>query len=218
LSGGEGAIFEIWETARGVIDGTGPEIDWNPAVGRDTIMNELLGPDKMQGGGSRLVEYGTACFGEDAMSNGMFVFAVMLFSGVALSRAGVPVEAGRDEFVVVKKVPAVDCRVVRGFLGVPVDGSVYSRDYRGTVREYPRTASDGVVYSYNKNDGLHITLSDGDGFDVIVLRGGANARVYANTTSLTEPRGTKALHRFLARLLPFFRLLNDGERIHWGRK
>ncbi|MCK4291906.1 MAG: hypothetical protein KAY65_01815 [Planctomycetes bacterium] len=130
------------------------------------------------------------------MSNGMFVFAVMLFSGVALSRAGVPVEAGRDEFVVVKKVPAVDCRVVRGFLGVPVDGSVYSRDYRGTVREYPRTASDGVVYSYNKNDGLHITLSDGDGFDVIVLRGGAKARVYSDNVSLTEPRGVKPLWKF----------------------
>ena len=85
-------------------------------------------------------------------------------------------QPGHAEAVTVEKLPVADCRVVRGFLGTPVDGSIRSWDYRGTVREYPRTASDGVAYSFNRNDGLHITLGDDLGFDVLVLRGGAHGR------------------------------------------
>jgi len=103
---------------------------------------------------------------------------------------------GEGGSVVVEKVPVEDCRVVRGFLGTPVDGSVRSWDYRGQVREYPDTASDGVVYSYNNNDGLHITLGDEDGFDVVVLRGGARTRMYASVSSLTEPQREGVLHEF----------------------
>ena len=46
--------------------------------------------------------------------------------------------------VVISKVPLADCRVVRGCFGSPIDGSIHSWDCRGTVREYPKTASDGV--------------------------------------------------------------------------
>ncbi len=73
--------------------------------------------------------------------------------------------------VVITKISATDCRVVRGFYGVPVDGSVRSWDYRGEVAEYPDRASDGVHYSFNNNDGVHITLRNGLGFDAVILRG-----------------------------------------------
>ncbi|MFC1607914.1 hypothetical protein ACFL47_08085 [Candidatus Latescibacterota bacterium] len=92
-----------------------------------------------------------------------------------------------------EKVPVVDSRVVRGYVGSPVDGSLKSYEFRGYwVSEYPDTLSDGfdastgVWYWYNDNDGLHITLADG-GFDAIVLRGGARAKVYADAGTLLEP-------------------------------
>lgn len=109
---------------------------------------------------------------------------------------GVPLKPNEAEFVVVKKVPVVDCRVVRGFLGIVVDGSIYSWDYRGHTCEYPNTASDGVVYSYKNNDGLHITLGDDKGFDMVMLRGGAETRMYADTTGLAEPADGKLLWKF----------------------
>ena len=98
--------------------------------------------------------------------------------------------------VVILKVPVADCRVVRGCFGSPIDGSVHSWDYRGTVREYPKTASDGVGYAYNNNDGMHLTLADDDGFDAVVLRGGAKTRLYVETGALEEPQGVEPLHVF----------------------
>ena len=77
--------------------------------------------------------------------------------------------------VIITKLAVVDCRVVRGCFGAPVDGSVHSWDYRGTVREYPNSARDGVGYAYTNNDGVHLELADADGFDVVVLRGGAKS-------------------------------------------
>ncbi len=107
-------------------------------------------------------------------------------AGLAASEATavVAMEAPAGQPFVVRKVPVADCRAVRGFLGAPVDGSLHSRDYRGTVREYPRTASDGVAYSFNRNDELHVTLADSEGFDLVVLRGGAKARLYGNVNAL----------------------------------
>jgi hypothetical protein len=98
--------------------------------------------------------------------------------------------------VTIRKASVVDCRVVRGFLGTLVDGSVRSWDYRGTVREYPRTASDGVAYSYLNNDGAHIRLADGESFNMVVLRGGAKARMYVDVNGLTEPAGCEPVCRF----------------------
>jgi len=106
----------------------------------------------------------------------------------------VAVEGGQR--MVISKVPVADCRVVRGCFGSPVDGSVHSWDYRGTVREYPRTASDGVGYAYNNNDGVHLELADDEGFDAVVLRGGAKTRLYAETGSLEEPQETPPLCAF----------------------
>ena len=113
-----------------------------------------------------------------------------------VSRSGIPLEPNAAQFVVVEKVPVVDCRVVRGFLGTPVDGSIYSWDYRGRTREYPNTASDGVVYSYKDNDGLHITLGDEKGFDLLMLRGGARTKLYSDVYGLDEPVGQGPLCEF----------------------
>lgn len=121
-----------------------------------------------------------------------FVFSrVSIALLLVISRPASPAssdQAGDNEFTIIKKVPAYDCRVVRGFLGTPIDGSVASKDYRGRVAEYPKTASDGIVYAYNNNDGVHITLADGEGFDMVVLRGGAKAKMYVDFDGLLEPK------------------------------
>ncbi len=119
---------------------------------------------------------------------------------------GVPIRPGVP--VTVTKVPAADCRVVRGFYGVPVDGSVRSRDYRGEVAEHPDKASDGVHYSFNGNDGVHITLRDGGGFDTVVLRGGASPRMYVGEASLTEPKAKPAAT---------FRGIGETETVRFAR-
>ncbi|MHB9027821.1 MAG: hypothetical protein ACYC9O_03550, partial [Candidatus Latescibacterota bacterium] len=104
--------------------------------------------------------------------------------------------------VTLEKVSVADSRAVRGFLGTPVDGSVASWGYRGETCEYPDTGKEGydagagVDYSFNGNDGLHLTFADAGGFDLIVLRGGAKTRMYGNNTELVEPRGKKTLHEF----------------------
>jgi hypothetical protein len=117
-------------------------------------------------------------------------------SSTAPSGLGISLEPNEAEFVVVKKVPVVDCRAVRGFLGTPVDGSTKSWDYRGRMQEYPKTASDGVVYSFKHNDGLHITLADDGGFDLVVLRGGARTKMYSGVDALAEPTQEKLLYEF----------------------
>jgi len=126
------------------------------------------------------------------------VFLLFLCMGLAQSglSAAIRAPADRQGFVTIRKVPVADCQVVRGFLGTLVDGSVHSWDYRGTVREYPRTASDGVAYAYLNNDGAHIHLADGESFNVVVLRGGAKARMYVDVDGVTEPAACEPVCRF----------------------
>jgi len=104
--------------------------------------------------------------------------------------------------VVVEKVPVTDSRVVRGFRGTPVDGTLKSFDFRGYFTEYPDSlsegfdASSGIDYFWNDNDGLHIAFGDADGFDALILRGGASARMYDGFDNLTEPEGVRPLAVF----------------------
>ncbi|MHB9030701.1 MAG: hypothetical protein ACYC9O_18190, partial [Candidatus Latescibacterota bacterium] len=143
---------------------------------------------------------------------------LLFLSNPGWAASGIPVRP--DAAVIVTKVPATDCRVVRGFFGVPVDGSVRSWDYRGETAEYPERASDGVHYSFNNNDGVHITLRDGLGFDAVVLRGGAHARMYADANSLTEPDGRKPSGQFPgggeSETLRFDRRLKAGSASFFG--
>ena len=124
------------------------------------------------------------------------LFFILCFTLPVINAWGtIPLEPG-ETALIVERISVEDCRVVRGFLGTPVDGSISSWDYGGNVREYPRTASDGIAYSFNNNEGLHITLSDDEGFDLVVLRGGAHTRMYADVNSLTEPENVKPLREF----------------------
>lgn len=129
--------------------------------------------------------------------------ALLAATAAARDIPGGLVELRPDEpSVTVEKVPVTDSRAVRGFLGTPVDGSVSSWGYRGAICEYPDTGKErydagaGVDYAFNGNDGLHLTFADDAGFDLVVLRGGAKTRLYADDTELVEPRNAAPLHEF----------------------
>ncbi|MBN1673249.1 MAG: carbohydrate-binding family 9-like protein [Kiritimatiellae bacterium] len=99
--------------------------------------------------------------------------------------------------VSVKKVLVDDCRLLTAFVGAPVDGTLASGNYTGKTAEYPRPGiGAGVSFLYGGNDGLHIALADADGFDLVVLRGGARARMYADATHIAKPGSGRLLRRF----------------------
>jgi len=101
---------------------------------------------------------------------------------------GPPIPVTPGEVTVVEKLLVADCRALRGFLGAPVDGSVRTRDWGGGVWEYnDRGAGGGVGYAYRRNDGLHITLADAEGFHAVQFRGGARAKLYRDGTRYDDP-------------------------------
>ena len=114
--------------------------------------------------------------------------------------AGVSLTPDKNNVVTVKKMIVTDSRVVRGFRGTSVDGTIKSFDFRGLFSEYPDTlgkgelgfdSSSGVDYFFNDNDGLHITLKKDSSFNTVVIRGGASARMYVAAKSLIEPTTVK---------------------------
>ena len=82
------------------------------------------------------------------------VVAVSCDSGVPDNSAAISLKPHTKKPVVFTKVPLTDSRVVRGFRGTPVDGTLQSIEFRGYVSEYPDTlsegfdASSGVDYDY----------------------------------------------------------------------
>lgn len=123
-------------------------------------------------------------------------FVAVIFANAGDSAAGSLPRSNKESPTVIKKIQVSDCRVVRGFFGAPVDGSVKSRNYSGGNGEYPSRSSDGVQYSFNRNDGVHITLADKEGFDFVVLRSGARTKMYSDSNSLLEPQTQKPLYVF----------------------
>ena len=123
----------------------------------------------------------------------LLVAAVSCDSGGSAKSSVIILKPDAKQPVVFTKLPVTDSRVVRGFRGTPVDGTLRSIEFRGYVSEYPDTlsegfdASSGVDYDYNDNDGLHIKLGDNSGFDAVVVRGGAASRMYTDAASLIEP-------------------------------
>ncbi len=102
------------------------------------------------------------------------------------------------QWVSIKKLLTPDCRVVRGFAGSPVDGMTNSWDYGGALSEYPRRNSLSL-FDYNRNDGLHIRMLDTNGFNLIVLHGGAVATLYHDYNYpgiLSEPSGSSQIWTF----------------------
>jgi hypothetical protein len=116
--------------------------------------------------------------------------------------ANVTLSPDKNKVVTVKKMIVTDSRVVRGFRGTPVDGTLKSYDFRGYFSEYPDSLSDGfdassgVFYDFNDNDGLHISLKKDSRFNTIVIRGGASARMYSAANSLIEPSGAQPVCTF----------------------
>jgi len=83
------------------------------------------------------------------------------------------------EVLHIQKVPAVDCRIGRGFFCGPVDGRLDTRTYRDRIGEYPCDSwYSAVNYDLNQSNGLHITLADEDGFDALIIRGTFRGAMY----------------------------------------
>ena len=92
------------------------------------------------------------------------------------------------------KLLVSDCRSLRGFVGAPIDGTENSLGWNARKWEYGmRGAGAGVGYSYRGSNGLHVTLADDGGFDMLLVRGGVKARVFADCPRYDDPAGGKLL-------------------------
>ncbi|MDP6502674.1 MAG: carbohydrate-binding family 9-like protein, partial [Planctomycetota bacterium] len=102
-----------------------------------------------------------------------------------------------DQPVTIERVAVEDCRVLKAFVGEPVDGCVRSLNYSGSVSEYPgRYVGAGISYRYLNNDGLHITLADDEGFDAVVIQGGARTELHVGVPGIELPKDSEPVWRF----------------------
>ncbi|MDP2983275.1 MAG: hypothetical protein Q8O92_08100 [Candidatus Latescibacter sp.] len=142
------------------------------------------------------------------------VFILMCGASKEVS-AGVSLMPDKSKVVTVKKMIVTDSRVVRGFRGTTVDGTLKSYDFRGYFSEYPDSlsegfdASSGVDYDFNDNDGLHIALKKDSRFNTVVIRGGASTHMYAAANSLIEPSTVQPVCTFTGK--------DDVETIHLNK-
>src|SRR5256885_874897 len=120
----------------------------------------------------------------------MRLICLTIFFFAACARAdtaGIPITPG-DEPTVVTKLRVTDCRAVRGFVGAPVDGSLKSASWDGKTWEYPMPGAGAAVgYDYRNADGLHITFADDAGFNAVILRGGAKAKLVRDAAKYDDP-------------------------------
>jgi len=94
----------------------------------------------------------------------------------------------------VRKILVKDCRVLRGLDFAPVDGTVRTKTWNGDVYEYGSGGGyAGVKYNYKASNGLHLALADGQGVDALLIRGGAQCKLYADCPSYDSPAGGKLL-------------------------
>ena len=128
------------------------------------------------------------------MQQHLWLLVCPLLVFAASGRGGQPVD-GRGH-VLIRKVPVRDCRVLRAFVGTPVDGCLKSRDYGGRVAEYPGRVGPGIRYRFNNNDGVHVSLARGEEFNVVVLRGGAGTRMYADADDIARPGNGRHIWSF----------------------
>jgi hypothetical protein len=114
-----------------------------------------------------------------------------------VARSQISLQPNQPGFVIVRKVPVADSRVLTAFVGNLVDGTGNSKSYTGSRLEYPsRGVGGGASFKYGSNKGVHLTLADAAGFDAVVLRGGAKVKMYADATSVTEPATGSFLWQF----------------------
>ncbi len=119
---------------------------------------------------------------------------------VPVRGSAIPVAPGRDSQITVQAIRVADARVVRGFCGAPVDGSLASWDWAVRPWEYNQSGlGTGIRYAYLDNDGLHITLADADGVNAIQVRGGVHARVVADVAQYDQPDSGRSVVAFEGR-------------------
>ena len=124
----------------------------------------------------------------------VLLLACLAIADSDLASAGA-IELPAGQRVVIRKLLPTDCRALRAFVVNPIDGNPASKR-RARVAEYPGRIGAGVFYSFNKNDGLHVTLPPGEAFNVVVLRGGAQTKMYADIAHIAEPTEDKLLWTF----------------------
>jgi len=111
----------------------------------------------------------------------------------------IPVPAG-DGITRIRKLPVADCRALKGFVGTPVDGSLESRGWSGSVWEYgQRGAGAGVGYAYQNNQPLHVTLADKGGFHAVRLLGQPRGTLYRDCPKVDSAAGGVLLAEFRGR-------------------
>lgn len=106
----------------------------------------------------------------------------------ALIADGPAIAVPADKPVRISKLIVDDCRAERGFVTSPVDGRLNSYNWNVDSWEYnQRNAGAGVGYTYNDNEGLHITLADKGGVDAVQIRQGAKVKLYAGADRYDNP-------------------------------
>ena len=119
-------------------------------------------------------------------------------------RADRPIELTPGGRAVVRKIPEVECRALRAFMGGPADGTVRSRHYGYSVLEYgDGYAGQAVYYNYNAFDGMHIHLPPATAFNYVALRGGCYTRMYRDAKHYDRAEGATRLWEFVKRPLAF---------------
>lgn len=109
----------------------------------------------------------------------------------------------------IKKLLLTDARVLRAFVGDVIDNYNKSYNHDG-IYEYPRKwVGPGISYKYNNMDGLHLDMNE-KAFNLVVLEGGANTKMYKNSSSLYHAKKATLLHHFNGNEdLSIFRFKND---------
>ena len=98
----------------------------------------------------------------------------------------IPLQSGHP--TTVRKVSPIDCRLVRGFIYQPIDGTTESPGYTDLVAEYRGHPISGVGYAtLNGANGVHVRLEDAAGVDAVLVRGGFVGKMYREVDAYRDP-------------------------------
>lgn len=88
----------------------------------------------------------------------------------------------------VRKILPLNCKLLRGFTGFPIDGTVYSYVTNSTISEYPNHEKVGSVhYEDNPGSRLEVNFKNQEDIDYITIWGGASVNLECNQESYRFP-------------------------------
>ncbi len=120
-----------------------------------------------------------------------------LTEAVSADSTGEAIPVPADGVTVITKLLVTDCRMSRGFCGTPVDGTVNSLGWHAGRWECGMGhAGAGVGYGWGQNEGVHVTFADRRGFDWVLIRDGAKARLYGPGARYDAPEQAPLLIEF----------------------